>query len=87
MARLIEGNTYQYINKKLIAVKAKILAIDMSMPVEVAPVVRGQWMTVSYNNGRVESQRCSVCGAEFFDGFVLFAYCPDCGAKMDLEEV
>lgn len=55
--------------------------------VELAPVVHGRWVTVSYNNGRVESQRCSVCGAEFFEGFVLFAYCPDCGAKMDLEEV
>ena len=63
-----------------------IKELDDMPTVDVVPVVHGRWVTVSYNNGKVESQKCSICEGEWFEGFAMFAYCPDCGAKMDLEE-
>ena len=48
---------------------------------DVAEVVHGQWV----DNGIPDSilNGCSVCG--FTCGSSSFFYCPNCGAKMDLE--
>ena len=49
---------------------------------DVAEVVHGKWG----DNGIAGSMlvKCSVCG--FDCGAYSFSYCPNCGAKMDLEE-
>lgn len=64
--------------------QAKELIADMP-GIEVEPVRHGYWQ----DGGCYEI--CSVCGADhdrYDDGGYLqdFAYCPACGAKMDLEE-
>ena len=51
---------------------------------DVAEVVHGEWET---NSDRPDSLICSVCKC----GFDMWKhdphnYCPNCGAKMDLEE-
>ena len=52
---------------------------------DVAPVVHGRWVY-----GEDVDIQCSVCGADAFtEGDyrqVKSRYCPDCGAKMDLED-
>ena len=55
----------------------------LSIPTaDVAPVVHGRWGS----NGIPDSMlsTCSVCG--FGCGAYSFRYCPNCGAKMDLED-
>ena len=52
---------------------------------DVAPVVHGRWVY-----GEDVDIQCSVCGADAFtEGDyrqVKSRYCPNCGAKMDLED-
>lgn len=49
---------------------------------DVAPVVHGRWEDVSLRFTQTK-EKCTVCG-----GIVYahgYKYCPNCGAKMDLE--
>ena len=50
---------------------------------DVEPVVHGNWRS----NGIPDSMlsACSVCG--FGCGAYSFRYCPNCGAKMDEEDI
>lgn len=52
---------------------------------DIAPVVHGRWVY-----GEDVDIQCSVCGADAFtEGDyrqVKSRYCPNCGAKMDLED-
>ena len=54
-------------------------------PIDAAPVVHGRWVY-----GEDVDIQCSVCGADAFtEGDyrqVKSRYCPNCGAKMDLED-
>lgn len=63
---------------------------------DVAPVVHGRWIDIY---GCFETAECSRCHSQFevtfdeeangalWDGFNQFyRFCPNCGAKMDLEE-
>lgn len=55
---------------------------------DVVPVVHGRWINegvyVTTAYGSLDVYSCSVCGSEItIDGFD--SYCPNCGAKMDLE--
>ncbi len=65
--------------------------VILSMPtIEAEPVKHGQWRIV-FDAYDCEMMECSCCGAEFYDGDndtvdCLHNYCPNCGAKMDLEE-
>ncbi len=56
---------------------------------DVAPVVHGCWIEYTkviipepYNKWE-QVWKCSECG--FDDGFVAYNFCPNCGARMDLE--
>lgn len=55
---------------------------------DVEPVRHGRW---EYNAQTIHTQslmRCSICGWWTLDPSVdgAYHYCPNCGAKMDLEE-
>ena len=50
--------------------------------VDAAPVVHGRWIDNSIPESMLSG--CSVCG--FSCGAYTFNYCPNCGAKMDLEK-
>ena len=64
--------------------------LEIISAADVAPVRHGQWIEYTkviipepYNKWE-QAWKCSECG--FDDGFVAYNYCPNCGAKMDLEE-
>ena len=60
--------------------------IDDDPTADVAEVKHGKWKhthtSESYFN---ECWKCSVCGFDDTEGFGS-NFCPDCGAKMDLED-
>ena len=67
-------------------------AIERILSADVAPVRHARWEEMHYEGGILDGtnfDRCSVCGYErVFDDPALktaFKYCPNCGAKMDLE--
>ena len=55
---------------------------------DVEPVVHGAWYP-RFEDWRQqqEGNKCSVCGFEYYGtGIRSFHYCPNCGAKMCLED-
>ena len=55
--------------------------------IESVPIVNGKWVTKTRNiyypsAAPYEADYCSVCGGR---GSLEFAYCPNCGAKMESE--
>lgn len=71
-------------------------AFVVEPPADVMPIVHGEWIGVE-GDGYAEDENgemqivydifeCSNCGCEHHaDGEPEWAYCPDCGAKMDLK--
>lgn len=62
-------------------------AINRTPAADVEPVRHGRWER-SFEDYRqqLEGDKCSVCGFEYYGtGIRRFHYCPNCGAKMDLE--
>ena len=64
--------------------------LDRVPAADVAPVVHGRWIEYTkviipepYNKWE-QAWKCSECG--FNDGSVAYNFCPNCGARMDLEE-
>ena len=51
-------------------------------PDEVTPVVHGRWDIM---DGYKARRACSVCGWDVPEYGKFYSYCPNCGAKMDLE--
>ena len=58
-------------------------AIFKIPPADVAPVRHGKWEIVVGSNGN-EYMVCTCCRVSQ-DLTGVFTYCPNCGAKMDLE--
>lgn len=64
--------------------RQNILEVINSVPIDdVAPVRHGRWK-ISSDYGLSE---CSTCGWNIEEYVADYAYCPNCGAKMDLEDV
>ena len=59
-------------------------AIFKIPPADVAPVRHGKWEIVVGSNGK-EYMVCTCCRVSQ-DLTGVFTYCPNCGAKMDLED-
>lgn len=55
----------------------------------VMPVVHGKWIRLDMHRG-MEKYKCSACGQECYVpevmGEPMFRFCPNCGARMDLED-
>ena len=45
----------------------------------------GKWIKTISENGITSAVRCSICGFED-NRYMLFRYCPNCGAKMEDKE-
>lgn len=82
-------------NGELIALNAvKHAFLDAVKPEDVAPVAHAYWIGVEGDGYDPETGclvweifECSQCGCEHrADGEPRWAYCPDCGARMDGEE-
>ena len=54
-------------------------AIRKLQPADVEPVKRGRWRC----HGDCGVTECSVCGWSIEEYVGDYAYCPNCGAKMD----
>ena len=63
---------------------AKVLRETSDAPAaDVAPVVHGMWNNLDgYKTRRV----CSVCSWDVPEYGKFYSYCPNCGAKMDIED-
>lgn len=55
---------------------------DEAPTVEAAPVVHGMWVESDIPGSMLS--KCTVCG--FRCGAYTFNFCPNCGAKMDLND-
>lgn len=65
----------------------EIVEIDRKWAKDVAPVVHGEWEDVFQNGPCSWSGKCSVCGSRNdIPPIGMAHYCPNCGAKMDLED-
>ena len=60
--------------------------IDEAPTVDAVEVVHGRWEQV-YHDGSWRVDRCSICHRRmhYVDYDQPYAYCPNCGAKMDGE--
>lgn len=73
-------------------IDSAIIAVDAVLAVDAEPVRHGKWTNVSemlppeYH----DKKRCSVCAYfslhDRFGRVRMSCYCPNCGAKMDLED-
>lgn len=56
--------------------------------IEVEPVVHSQWVESPLRNHWFAKDTCANCGFHEKDYRDMYGYkrCPNCGAKMDLEE-
>lgn len=65
--------------------------VALNLPAaDVAEVKHGKWVKPHWRNS-VSCANCSICGAEayhydFHGVQKTYRYCPNCGAKMDLED-
>ena len=57
-------------------------------PADVAPVVHGNWVSCFEDwRKKIEGDKCSSCGFEHYGTNIRsYNFCPNCGAKMDLED-
>lgn len=78
--------TYQRYSAQLTERVQMARMVEDAPAADVAPVVHGRW---SWDTGDIWT--CSVCGTRNHIKEVMgrpdFNYCPNCGAKMDKEEV
>ena len=51
--------------------------------VDAAPVTHGRWC---YDGAVSVDAHCWICGEQVPVWMMKYPYCPNCGAKMDLEE-
>lgn len=56
-------------------------AIEKSVAADVAPVAHGEWVYDEF-----DIPHCSECGHEVMPNLIS-PFCPNCGAKMDGEEL
>ena len=88
MTEYIDRETYITIVKDIPMWGNVAAMIAGSVPAaDVAPVKHGRWVSVPYKLARV----CSVCNRDEPYKFAdidadVYDYCPNCGARMDLEE-
>lgn len=56
--------------------------------IDATPVVHGKWEQCFEDwRKQMEGDKCSNCGFEHYGSSIShYHYCPNCGAKMDLEE-
>ncbi len=60
------------------------ILIKSAPSVEAEPVRHGRWIEKPYLLGT--SRFCSLCGSNYGMPHEVYNFCPNCGAKMDLEE-
>lgn len=58
--------------------------LDSIPAADVAPVVHGRWVNTHSDS---EFVQCSLCKYPVYAAWNVTSYCPNCGAKMNKEDV
>lgn len=91
----LEKEDHLFDRKSVLAGMSVVAGIVHTVPAaNVAPVVHGRWRLLpvsirSIKKTNIPEAVCSICGERFCDitnSVTLYRYCPNCGAKMDLQE-
>lgn len=87
---LTELDEIGFCDDEPIQTRNSALKIIQKIPAaDVRPVVRGRWIKLDMHNG-MEQHKCSVCNQECYVptcmGEPLYSYCPNCGAKMEVQD-
>ena len=85
LLREIERREALMVGDKLVSVDAMKSFIKNRPAADVAPVRHGEWEIVVGSNGN-EYMVCTCCRVSQ-DLTGVFTYCPNCGAKMDLNDL
>lgn len=80
--KLIEAGETQLDNLAEGFAEAEKIVLFKASTADVQEVRHGKWLADRFG---MERAICSVCGA-VYEGGDSFRFCPNCGAKMDLEE-
>ena len=89
--KLLTSVALEVSDSKRRAVATCINELEMMHTADVEPVRHGWWERTDDDRNSLSTFRCSSCGEELcfeFDEDLLslnYNYCPNCGAKMDLE--
>ena len=82
----IERREALMVRDKRISVDAMKSFIKNRPAVDVAPVVHGRWIEQDkYTFGTMYD--CAICGTRILDNGHSWNYCPNCGAKMEQEDL
>lgn len=72
-------------NKHFINGIESVLEYAENLPAaDVAPVVHGRWNVIE--GRRLDNAICSNCGRRFQAYYEAYRFCPNCGAKMDIDD-
>lgn len=66
-------------------IRKALREIEMAPAVDAEPVVHGRWIERPFLLGTTHV--CSECGDYYGMPHGVFKFCPNCGAKMDKEEI
>ena len=81
-----EGKDYNHVRCRACWVDDMVGEIEEAPAADVAPVVHGEWRTVTADDGTLTVE-CTECDAVFdevsmFEFALNYNYCPNCGADM-----
>lgn len=92
MAAADDSRQINLVYKRKELLKAVASVFDIVPAADVEPARRGRWGRTDDDWNSLTTFQCTVCGEEFcFETdedlqLLNYNYCPNCGAKMDLEE-
>ena len=81
---IAENDVYNLFNARGVA-QLHVGDIDVLPRVDVVEVVHGRCVYVR-DDELIDHYECSVCHKYIPQEYTSWHYCPNCGAKMDLEE-
>lgn len=79
----LKGAEITWLEQRDYAITAHKEKIYKIPTVDAAPVKHGEWVE---EEDRVNHWHCSECGSVWGLAHKVMKHCPNCGAKMDLEE-
>lgn len=86
MRLLNENDVYKLFNRRGMA-QLHVGDIDVLPRVDAKEVIHAKWIRRPSNSSQVYCSNCAMILKGIAEGFYYcFYYCPNCGAKMDLEE-
>ena len=73
-------------NENIYCTNDFLASIDVADTIDAQPVIHARWLFEVTHNGCTQDYDC-VCRICGYSGVPYWNYCPNCGAKMDLEQI